>query len=137
MSADVRSGSCLCGAVTFEVTLPSKWCAHCHCSRCQRAHGAGFVTWFGVPAPGFRVTAGESELVRYVAPSDATRSFCGRCGSSMFFESPRWPDEVHVTLANLRGDLDRAPQAHVYWETHVDWAQPGDGLPRKPSTGAT
>ena len=30
-------------------------------------------------------------------------------------------------------DADRAPMAHVFWDTHVDWAavDPADGLPRK------
>ena len=32
----VQAG-CLCGAVRFELQLPSKWCAHCHCSMCRRA----------------------------------------------------------------------------------------------------
>ena len=39
------SGGCLCGAVRFTAKLPSKWCAHCHCSLCRKAHGAGYVTW--------------------------------------------------------------------------------------------
>ena len=37
---DRVGGSCLCGAVRFEVTLPSKFCAHCHCGNCRKAHGA-------------------------------------------------------------------------------------------------
>ena len=43
-------GGCLCGAVRFSLELPSKWCAHCHCSMCRRAHGAGYVTWGQVQA---------------------------------------------------------------------------------------
>ena len=43
----IARGHCLCGAVRFAAQLPSRWVAHCHCSRCQRAHGAGFVTWAG------------------------------------------------------------------------------------------
>ena len=60
-----REGGCLCGAVRFEITLPSKWCAHCHCSMCRRAHGAGVVTWFGVPEDRFRITAGEELGARF------------------------------------------------------------------------
>ena len=43
--------------------------------------------------------------------------------------------ELHLALANLEGDADQAPMAHVFWDTHVDWAavDPGDGLPRKPA----
>ena len=44
----VASGACLCRAVGFVATLPSRWVAHCHCSRCRRAHGAAFVTFVGL-----------------------------------------------------------------------------------------
>ena len=56
-----------------------------------------------------------------------------RAQSAVFFRSERWPGELHIALANLDGAADRAPMAHVFWETHVDWAMidPGDGLPRK------
>lgn len=43
------SGRGLCGGLRFTATLPSKWMAHCHCTLCQRAHGAerGFCTRCG------------------------------------------------------------------------------------------
>lgn len=49
----IIEGGCLCGAVRYVITLPTKWCAHCHCSMCRRAHGAAFVTWAGVPSQSF------------------------------------------------------------------------------------
>ena len=60
------------------------------------------------------------------------RGFCSRCGSTLFFRSGNWPGELHVVHANLDGPADRAPQAHAYWDTHVDWAavDPADGLKR-------
>ncbi len=40
-----RFGGCLCGVVRYRIALPPLWVAHCHCSICRRAQGAGFVTW--------------------------------------------------------------------------------------------
>ena len=34
--------------IRFTVTWPSLWVAHCHCTLCRRAHGAAYVTWFGI-----------------------------------------------------------------------------------------
>ena len=62
---------------------------------------------------------------------EAERGFCTHCGSSLLFRSSRWPGEIHVTVANLDGPLDRAPQAHVFWSAHVDWYVPDDALPKK------
>ncbi len=50
-------GGCFCAAVRFSIDLPSKWCAHCHCSMCRRIHGAGYVTWVGVNSEHFRLLA--------------------------------------------------------------------------------
>ena len=129
------SGSCLCGAVRFQARLPSKWVAHCHCSLCRRAHGAAFVTWAGFRAEHARILDDQALLHWYASTPGAQRGFCTHCGSTLFFRSTRWPDELHVVLANIDTPLDRAPQAHVFWESHVPWADvdPGDGLPRKAS----
>src|SRR5437016_1677092 len=35
--ADTVKGACLCGAVQFEVTLPTLGCCHCHCIRTRGA----------------------------------------------------------------------------------------------------
>ncbi len=126
-------GQCLCGAVQFTLDWPSKWVAHCHCSMCRRAHGAAYVTWVGVEARRFTLHDPRGALRWYASSPGAERGFCSMCGSSMLFRSERWPGEMHVVVANLDDGADRAPSAHVFWDTHVDWADvdPNDGLPRK------
>jgi len=129
MSDDaVFSGGCLCGAVRFEVTPPTKWCAHCHCSLCRRAHGAAFVTWFGVEKIRFAMVSGADHICWHLSTPEARRGFCRLCGSTMFFEGERWPDETHIALANMDGPIDRSPQAHVFYDRHVDWVALGDDL---------
>ncbi len=130
------SGACLCGAVSFEIEAPSLWVAHCHCSQCRRAHGAAFVTWVGAAAERFRLTAGEELLSWHASSADSRRGFCRRCGSTMLFQSERWPLEMHVVRANIDGEIDRDPQAHVYSDTAVDWVHLGDSLPRKQAPAA-
>jgi len=120
----------LCGAVRFAVDLPTLFCAHCHCSMCRRAHGAGFVTWFGAPYESFRVTAGADKLVRYASSDHATRSFCGTCGSSLFFESTQRPDQLDIVLANMDTAIDREPEFHVFTDVRADWVHVTDELPR-------
>ena len=55
--ADTVKGSCLCGAVQFEVTLPTLGCCHCHCSICRRFLGAAYGTFFQVPRDQVRLGA--------------------------------------------------------------------------------
>ncbi len=122
------SGSCLCGRVTFEVVEPVKWCGHCHCDLCRRAHGAPFVTWFGVTTEVFQLTGGEPDLRWYHSSEEAKRGFCGTCGSTMFFSSSRWADEMHIALPFMHGDISKNPSVHVYWDRQVQWVTVADDL---------
>lgn len=130
MTEATRAGACLCGAVRFEVDLPTTFCGHCHCTMCQRNHGAAFVTWFGVERGRLRIVAGADRLVRYRSSSHGTRSFCGTCGSSLFCESTERPEGIDVVLANMLEPIDRAPQVHVHFDSHVPWIELSDDLPR-------
>lgn len=127
---DLITGACLCEGVRFEVTPPTKWCAHCHCTMCRRAHGAGVVTWFGVTSERFRLVAGADLLKWYQSSADARRGFCGQCGSTLFFEGARWTGETHIARASVAGKIDREPTAHVYFDMHVEWMEFNDPLRR-------
>jgi hypothetical protein len=122
MSPDEVTGGCLCGAVRLRAALPPNWVAHCHCSMCRRAHGAGFVTWVGFPRAAVTIESGEDQLTRFRSSAQATRSFCSRCGSMLLFQSGRWPDETHLTLACLDSAGGLEPQAHAYWASRAPWA---------------
>ena len=124
------AGACLCGAVRFRIDGATNWCAHCHCTLCQRAHGAAFVTWVGVNRE--RVIIEGDALRWFKSSADSRRGFCGRCGSSLFFDSQRWPTELHIVRANFDGEIDRAPESHAYFDTHVGWFQFNDDLERSP-----
>jgi hypothetical protein len=99
---------------------------------CQRAHGAAFVTWVSVDAAQFELDVRDDALAWYASSPQAERGFCRRCGSPLLFRSVRWPGEVHVARASIDGPLDRMPQMHGFYDTHVDWFTVNDGLPRKP-----
>ena len=123
------AGSCFCGAVRFEVDLPTLFCAHCHCSMCRRSNGAAFVTWFAVPSERLRLHE-SSTLVRHRSSEHGTRSFCGKCGSPLFCESSRHPERIDVTLASMEGPIDRLPQAHTYYDCRAEWIDDQEQLPK-------
>lgn len=129
MATDTKiDGSCLCGALRFSVKLPSKWCAHCHCSMCRIAHGAGYVTWVGFERDQVEFKQGHQSLSWYESSPGAQRGFCRHCGSSMFFRSERWAGELHVALGCILVDIDRQPQANVFFDKHVGWMSIDDSL---------
>jgi hypothetical protein len=127
-STKLLHGACFCGAIRFEVTAPTRFCAHCHCSMCRRAHMAPLVTWSGVPDGQLRITAGAAQLTRYASSPEATRSFCSICGSQLFFTSKRWPGETHIATASLLEGPDKLPTAHVFYSDRADWFACEDAL---------
>ena len=129
-------GRCLCGGVGFSTGLPSKWVAHCHCQMCRRTHGAAFITWVGVDEACVDINDAQGLLEWYSSSEHAQRGFCRRCGSSMFFKSTRWPGELHITLANFSDPVDRQPQAHAYYDSHVEWFTVNDRLPKRSDNDA-
>jgi len=130
MTGQQVQGSCFCGTVRFTIELPTLFCGHCHCSMCRRSHGAGYVTWIGVPYERFTLRAGADRLVRFQSSDHGARSFCGICGSSLLCESSRHPDHLDIVLANLDGPIDRLPEMHVYFSDRAPWVQVADDLPR-------
>lgn len=130
-STPVILGACLCGSIRFEITPPTRFCAHCHCSICRRAHAAPLVTWSGVPDGQLMITAGEPLLARYASSAEATRSFCSVCGTSLFFHSTRWPGETHVATASLLGSPDKLPTAHVFFSDRAPWFTCEDSLQKR------
>ena len=127
--ADTVRGACLCGAVQFEVTLPTLGCCHCHCSICRRFLGAGYGTFFRVRRDQVRLVAGERHLRRYRSSPWAQRAFCENCGSGLFGE----PDSVAgvgIALASMLGPIDREPDRHIFWDDRAPWVRVADDLPR-------
>ena len=131
MTRQTIPGGCFCGAVRFEIDRPIKWCAHCHCSMCRRAHGAPYVTWVSVPEAQFRVVAGEADVAERESSPGAHRAFCRACGSPFRFRSVKWPGEVHVARALLADDEELPAGVHAFTAGRAAWvALPDDGLPR-------
>jgi hypothetical protein len=124
-------GSCLCGGVRFEVTLPFLWANHCHCSRCRKHSGAFGGTQGRVKREGFRLLAG-ADLIRVYRPQDGrVKAFCSICGSSLF--GGDWPegDEVAIRFGSLDGDPGIRPEFHLFVASRAPWDElRDDGLPR-------
>ena len=77
-------GSCLCGKIRYEVNKTSDNIDHCHCTYCQKFHGAAFGTYIEPVTPeNFIWLEGEKLVSRYQSSSHSARLFCSVCGSAL------------------------------------------------------
>ena len=128
----MQTGSCLCGAVTYEIAGELAPIQFCHCSMCRRASGAGFATNMPVRAADFRITSGEARLKAYRSSPGKERVFCGDCGSPIISRSEGDPGNVRVRA----GTLDEPAPTHAAFHFHTDskatWLPISDDLPQYP-----
>lgn len=127
-------GSCLCGGVRFEIERAAGPFELCHCSRCRKVSGSGFLAWLGVRREDFRLLQGE-ELIRTYerpiseAPPAYRTSFCGHCGSPVPNPSDREP-WLEMPAGSLDDDPMARPDKHIYIEFKAPWDSIGDDLPK-------
>lgn len=120
MQAEILEGSCLCGAVRFELTAPPTELMHCHCRMCQKAHGAMFATFARFPHAALRITEGKDAMASYRSSDEARRTFCNTCGSTLqFIRDGR--ETFGLAVSALDTPLEPAPIREVHTESKIAW----------------
>ena len=123
------TGSCLCGAVRYELRGPFLQLAHCHCSICRKHHGAPFASWLVSPLAGYTLLAGAEHTGRYDSSAGLHRLFCTTCGSVL--PAAMESEGLMISPAgNLDGDLGPVPAHHMFVASKAPWYEITDDLPR-------
>ena len=126
---DKLRGSCLCGAVQYQIPDQLQYAAYCHCSECRRFSGSAFSAVGGVARDYLEINSGE-ELIKYFKKTEASNmAFCSVCGSSLFAEKPL-KGLVHLRLGTLMDCPSLKPQAHVFVGSKAPWFEITDQLPQ-------
>ena len=98
----MHQGSCLCGAVKYNINCEPEVVGNCHCTMCQKQHGAAFATYVSINKDFFVYTQGQDKLTSYNSSGTIIRKFCVQCGSNIEWggskEHPNW---VSVPLATF------------------------------------
>jgi hypothetical protein len=126
-------GSCLCGAVRYQIEGDLGPIVCCHCSMCRKAQGSAFAANAPVPAAAFRITRGREALRAYRSSPGKERVFCGTCGSPIYSRRDGAPD-VRIRIGTLDADaaLAARPTAHIHVASKAAWWEIRDELPQFP-----
>ncbi len=129
----MTTGSCLCGAVRFELAGQLAPIQFCHCGHCRKAQGSAFGSNIPVATADFRLLAGEDVLRAYEHTPGKERVFCGTCGSPMFSRLLAKPETMRLRAGTLDTPTGAVRGFHFYVEGKADWWEiADDGLPRYP-----
>lgn len=123
----IHTGSCLCGAVSFQVTGPLAQPNACHCTACRK-HSGHFGASVDMPRDALSIT-GTEHLRWYQSSAKVRRGFCGICGSTLF-----WDPVFHDWTAVAMGAFDTPTQTtlalHIFVADKGDYYEIADGLPQ-------
>ncbi|HHY50499.1 MAG TPA: GFA family protein [Alphaproteobacteria bacterium] len=122
-------GSCLCGAIEYEIDQLDMPIVHCHCRTCRKAHAAPFASTAGVMREHFRWTRGRDRLSSFESSPGKLRHFCSVCGSHLVAERPVQP-RVILRVATLDEDPGARPAMHIWCSHDAPWLEDEDGVPR-------
>jgi hypothetical protein len=128
----MHTGSCLCGAVRFEIAGELAPIQLCHCSMCRRASGTAFASNMPVRAADFRIVSGEASLKSYESRPGKERVFCAACGSPIISRSVGDPTMVRVRVGTLNEPVDARPEFHFHVASKASWLPITDDLPQHP-----
>jgi hypothetical protein len=123
------SGSCLCGAVRYEISGELGPIGNCHCRTCRKAHSAAFATTARVDRDSFRWSKGDNELASFESTPGKKRFFCPRCGSHLM---AAWDGSPHVIVrvGSLDSDPGRGPVVHIWTSLKAPWHEITDKIPQ-------
>jgi hypothetical protein len=111
------TGSCLCGAVSYEISAPLRDVVECHCAMCRKTHGH-IGAYTAVPRTALHLLKAYG-LKWYRSSDIARRGFCCQCGGTLFWDAA---DRDYIAIA--AGTLDAPTGLKTTLQIHV--ADAGD-----------
>lgn len=103
------SGGCLCGAVRFEARVHKREVRACTCTQCLLQNSG---PWLDVPSADNIAWQGMPKVYR--SSDHATRGFCPRCGSTIYWqEDGEQPALSHGAMDDRDGWRLLSPIEHV------------------------
>ena len=122
----IRTGSCLCGSVQYNVTGPMRDVVACHCTQCRKATGH-HVAATNAELEDLEMTADET--LKWFRSSDfAQRGFCGECGSNLFWKRDG-SQSISIMAGTLDGSTGLKTAGHIYCDDAGDYYEITDDLP--------
>jgi len=121
------SGSCLCGAIRFDVADALRPPDACHCTLCRKQSGH---FWASTDVLRSALTIhGEDRLRWYQSSEKVRRGFCSDCGSALFWD-PIGRDRIAVAMGAFDAPTGTSLHLHIFVAEKGDYYDLADGLPQ-------
>ncbi|MCE7902187.1 MAG: GFA family protein [Gammaproteobacteria bacterium PRO9] len=131
--SEKHTGSCLCGAVRYEVDGSFERFYLCHCSRCRKNTGSAHAANLFSSTAKLTWLSGEDRITTYRVPGTRhARNFCASCGSALPLGSRHL---LVVPAGSLDTEVSLPPDGNIFSTSRASWdhdlasAREFDGFP--------
>jgi len=124
------TGGCLCRAVPYRLLAAPADAGWCHCRNCQLNSGSPAMAFASIAIEHMAIEAGEEAIRSFASSDESERCFCGICGTPLWVQDRVDPDRRDFNLATLDDPAAVTPGFHIYYASHIPWAEAADDLPR-------
>ncbi len=125
----MHTGSCLCGAVKFEVQGELPGPDACHCAQCRKTSGHYWAST-DVERSALKVD-GEFNVAWFRSSEKVQRGFCSTCGASLFWD-PIGKDRIGIAMGAFDAPTATRLALHIFVADKGDYYEIADGLPQNP-----
>ena len=126
----IYTGSCLCGAIRYEIHGEIGEVIQCHCKRCRKANGTAFATNAPIKKAEFKIVQGEHLLKKFASTPTTARCFCSECASPIISIKAETPDTYRLRIGTLDTPLEHKPVMHIFTAYKAEWDTICDSLPQ-------
>ena len=119
----MMNGACLCGDIRFKIHGEPSSASHCHCTMCQKQHGAAYASYVNVNVDDLEYLSGSDKLGIYLSSAKIQRRFCRRCGSNIEWRDlEREPGITGIALGVINEVPELGHIRDIYTDTRAKWA---------------
>ena len=126
----IYTGSCLCGAIRYEIHGEIGEVIQCHCKRCRKANGTALATNAPIKKADFKIVQGEHLLKKFASTPTTARCFCSECASPIISIKAETPDTYRLRIGTLDTPLEHKPVMHFLTAYKAEWDTICDSLPQ-------
>jgi hypothetical protein len=124
----MKTGSCLCGAVSFEVRGGLRPVIACHCLQCRKQTGT-YMSATACADTDLAFTR-QDGLKWFRSSAEAQRGFCKECGSVLFWKADG-SDTTSISAGAIDGPTHAPLEGHIFCDSAGDYYEIAGGSYRK------
>ena len=123
----MHKGSCLCGAISFDLEGDIPPPDACHCTQCRKQSGH---FWASTDVPRSALTIrGEENITWHRTSEKIRRGFCATCGSFLFWDRIQG-EKIGIAMGAFDTPTGTRLALHIFTDAKGDYYDIADGLPQ-------